>query len=104
MKYLALAKAKGQAHYSELGIVEADSPVKAEQTAVSGLGETDKDVWRNGQMAIKLYVLGDEFKNDKHVITQRELTALHDEEVQKSLSQTDPPEGGWPKGSDMDRL
>ena len=102
MKYLALGKAVDQGVYREIGIVEATAPTDAEQEAVSTLPDEERIAWDDGLLQVKLYVIGEHYEEDKHVITPSELDALRDEQFQEAMEEGDHPEDGYPRGSDMD--
>jgi len=105
MRFLALYKRVGRHdRYREIGIVEGGDPLQAEQEAVSRLDDGQKRAWFESRVIMKLYNLSDFSNPQIDVMFQEDLNALRNETDQKWLEQMEAPEGGWPKGSDADRL
>lgn len=105
MKFVALFKRVGlHDRYREIGMVEAEDAIEAEQKAVSRLYDEQKRAWFESRLIIKLYNLG-EFSDENHdVIFQEEINALRSELEQNWLEQMESPEGGWPRGTQADKL
>lgn len=105
MKYIGLYKRViTHDEYRSIGLVEADSPLEAEQEVVSRLDDEQQRSWFNSRIIIKLFVLDGGFDESHDMINQEDLNRLRAEEDRKHLADMEPPEGGWPRGSDADRL
>jgi hypothetical protein len=105
MKFVALFKRVGlHDRYREIGVVESGDVIGAEQEAVSRLDDGQKRAWFESRLIVKLYDLGGSSNEDHDVLFQEEINALKDEVDQGRLEQMEKPEGGWPRGTQSDRL
>lgn len=80
------------------GKVEAEDPLEAQDQFVrEHSSESEQRGYLEGGYSLTLYEIAEEY-DDKR------LAEIHHDKAMEQLSQVEPPEEGWAKGSDMDRL